>query len=131
MLYSDHARLALNKKTTGRCCKSINDRIRAGRAEVRTIIRGGTEVIDEQENVIRYKWNPKTATGYRLRYDAKSAQTAGHRCYHVEDWTHHVVMDHWGCSSLDEALDILKHFIDIDVGQERHRLEARFPTSAQ
>lgn len=85
---------------------------------------------DDQEQVIRYKWNPTTATGYRLRFDAKDAQRGGRRCYHVEDWTHHVVMDDWGCSSLDEALGVLKHFIDIDVGQERHRLEARFPSSA-
>lgn len=82
---------------------------------------------DEQENVVRYKWNSKTATGYRLRFDASDANRGGHHCYHVEDWTHHVVMDDWGCSSLDEALGILKHFFDIDVGQERHRLEARFP----
>jgi len=40
-------------------------------------------------------------------------------------------MDHWGCSSLDEALGILRDFIDIDVGQERHRLQARFPMHAQ
>jgi hypothetical protein len=88
-------------------------------------------VSNEQENVIRYKWNSKTETGYRLRFDAKDAQRVGYRCYHVEDWTHHVVMDHWGCASLDEALGVLRDFIDIDVTQERHRLEARFPDSLQ
>lgn len=86
---------------------------------------------DEQANEIRYKWNPKTATGYRLRFDAKNARRGGARCYYVEDWTHHVVMENWGCSSLDEALGILKDFIDIDVGQERHRLEAYFPSFRQ
>lgn len=87
-------------------------------------------MFDEQENVIRYKWNPKTETGYRLRFDAPSAQRVGSRCYQVEDWTHHVVMDKWGCSSIDEALGILRDFIDIDVSQERRRLQAHFPSHA-
>jgi hypothetical protein len=85
-------------------------------------------VIEEKDNVIRYKWDPKTETGYRLRFDASTARLGGRRCYHVEDWTHHVVMDDWGCKSLDEALGILRDFIDIDVGQERHRLQAQFPS---
>jgi hypothetical protein len=104
---------------------------RAEHTEIKIIFRGGTEVNNGPENEIRYKWNAKTATGYRLRFDAKSAQRRGGRCYHVEDWTHHVVMENWGCSSLDEALGILKDFIDIDVGLERHRLEAHFPSYQQ
>jgi hypothetical protein len=88
-------------------------------------------VFDEQENVIRYKWDPRTETGYRLRVETSGAQAAGVRRYHVEDWTHHVVMDDWRCSSLDEALGVLRHFIDIDVGQERTRLEARLPLHAK
>ena len=86
---------------------------------------------DEQENEIHYKWNSKTATGYRLCYDAKNAQRGGRCCYHLQDWTQRVVMEDWGCNSLDEALGILKDFIDIDVGQERHRLEAHFPSYGQ
>ena len=75
---------------------------------------------DEQDKAIRYKWNPATETGFRLRYDARRR---GHGCYHVEDWANHFVMSEWGCDSLDEALEVLKDFFDIDVGQERHRLE--------
>lgn len=83
-------------------------------------------MLTERENEIRYKWNAKTQTGYRLRFD----ETNPRRHYHVEDWTHRVVMDKWRCSSLDEALGILRGFIDIDVGQERSRLQAHFPSNA-
>jgi hypothetical protein len=87
-------------------------------------------MFDEKDNVIRYKWNPKTETGFRLRLDETSTGRVGHR-YHVEDWTHHVVINDWGCDSLDEALGVLRHFFDIDVSQERHRIEGYFPTSMQ
>jgi len=76
----------------------------------------------EQENVIRYKWNPKTESGFRLRVDA---QAGGHHCFHVEDWSNHLVVNEWGCRSLDEALGVLRHFFELDVSQESHRLQAR------
>jgi hypothetical protein len=90
-----------------------------------------SEMFDETENVIRYKWNPRRGTGYRLRYDAQTASRGGHRCFRVEDWDNHFVIDEWGCESLDEALGVLRDFLDIDVGQERHRLEARFDAGAR
>jgi hypothetical protein len=81
---------------------------------------------DEQDNAIRYKWNPDTGTGFRLRYDARRGNTGYHGCFHVEDWANHLVVGEWGCDSLDEALGVLKDFFDIDVGQERHRLQVRW-----
>jgi hypothetical protein len=86
---------------------------------------------DEKENVIRYKWDPRTETGFRLRFDSQSAQRGWHGCYHVEDWANHFVMNEWGCDSLDEALGVLRHFFDIDVSQERHRIEGYFPGRMQ
>jgi hypothetical protein len=88
-------------------------------------------MFDETESVIRYKWNPGKGRGYRLRYDAQSASRGDHRCYHVEDWDNHLVINEWGCNSLDEALGVLRDFVDIDVGQERNRLEARFPADVR
>ncbi|MCU0834385.1 MAG: hypothetical protein MUC77_08110 [Chromatiaceae bacterium] len=79
----------------------------------------------EQDNVIRYKWNPKTGSGFRLRFDAQCAQRGGHGCFRVEDWSNHCVVDEWGCSSLDEALGVLRHFFELDVYQESNRLQAR------
>jgi hypothetical protein len=87
---------------------------------------GKTKMFDETENVIRYKWNSGKGRGYRLRFDAQSASRGGHQCYRVEDWDNHFVINEWGCESLDEALRVLRGFLDIDVGQERHRLAARF-----
>ncbi len=87
-------------------------------------------MFDEQNNVIRYKWDPSTETGFRLRFDQRNGQRRGFRRYHVEDWTNHIVMNEWGCESLDEALGVLGHFFDIDVSQERHRIAEVFPQNA-
>lgn len=83
---------------------------------------------DKQENVIRYKWDPETETGFRLRFDRQWAGLGGHRCYQVEDWSHHVVTNSWGCDSLDEAFDVLKRFFEIDEAHERHLAEEQFPS---
>lgn len=84
----------------------------------------------EQDNAIRYKWNPKTGSGFRLRFDARCAQGGGHGCFRVEDWSNHCVVDEWGCSSLDEALGVLRHFFELDVSQESRRLQARLAEHA-
>ena len=85
----------------------------------------GAEMNREQDKVIRYKWNPRTESGFRLRFDQRRANIGGLRYYRVEDWTDHRVVDEWGCSSLDEALGVLSDFVDIDVGQERHLIAER------
>jgi hypothetical protein len=85
----------------------------------------------EQDRVIRYKWNPRTETGYRLRFDTQRAQHGGLRCYRVEEWTQHCMVDEWGFDSLNEALDILHRFFDMDVSSERHRIEGRFAEPLQ
>ena len=82
-------------------------------------------MFNDQDNVIRYKWNARTGSGFRLRFDAQCAQQGRHGCFHVEDWDHHFVVNEWGCSSLDEALGVLRHFFELDVSQESLRLQAR------
>jgi hypothetical protein len=86
-------------------------------------------MFDQSENTIRYKWDPDTYTGFKLRYDAEGAAKGGHCCFHVEDWTFRALNNEWPCEDLDEALEVLNHFFAIDVAQERERLRAWLPVS--
>lgn len=80
-------------------------------------------MFDDQENVIRYKWDPWTGSGYRIR----RAIGGGEHLFFVEDWSNHVVVDDYGCDNLDEALGVLKRYCDIDVAQERNRIACWLP----
>jgi len=86
-----------------------------------------TKMFDEQENVIRYKWDPCTGSGYRIR----CAIGGGEHHYFVEDWSNHVVVDDYGCHDLDEALGVLKRYCDIDIADERSRIAAWLPENVQ
>ena len=88
-------------------------------------------MFEDNDKVIRYKWDPRTETGFRLRYDMQRATHGGLRCYRVEDWANHTVMDEWGCRSLDEALGVLRTFFDLDVREEHDLIEGRFLQPAQ
>lgn len=88
-------------------------------------------MLNEQKNVIRYKWNPRTGTGFRLCYEEQGAGRVGLGRYHVEDWTNHCVVNEWGCDSLDEALVVLRHFFELDVSEEAERVGAQFPERMQ
>jgi hypothetical protein len=83
-------------------------------------------MFDETENVIRYKWDPWTGSGYRLRYDAADRMHS----FRVEDWNNHVVVDDYGCADIDEALLVLNRFFDIDTAQERNRIAGWLPARA-
>jgi hypothetical protein len=83
-------------------------------------------MFDESENVIRYKWDPWTGSGYRLRYDASDRMHS----FRVEDWNNHVVVDDYGCADIDEALLVLNRFFDIDAAQERSRIADWLPARA-
>jgi hypothetical protein len=86
-------------------------------------------MFEQIENTIRYKWDPSTYTGFKLRFDADGAAKGGHYCFHVEDWTFRSMTNEWPCQDLDEALEVLGHFFDIDIAQERERLLAWLPPS--
>lgn len=81
-------------------------------------------MLNQTQNVICYKWDDRTRTGYRLRYDIETAMKGGHYCYHVEDWTYHTVTNEWQCQTLEDAVKVLNHLFDIDVEQELGRLGA-------
>ncbi|MBK1705944.1 hypothetical protein [Halochromatium glycolicum] len=80
-------------------------------------------MFDEQEQVIRYKWDSWTGSGYRLRFDADDV---AHN-YHIEDCSNHVVVDDYGCADLDEALLVLNRFFSIDESAERSRISRWLP----
>lgn len=84
----------------------------------------------DNDNVIRYKWDARTSTGFSLSYDKEFARQGGRLCYCVEDWNNHVVTDEWDCASLNEALVVLRRFFDIDVTQETRRIEGWFPKTS-
>lgn len=84
-------------------------------------------MFDEKEQVIRYKWDPWTGSGYRLRLEAEG----GERNIHVEDCDNHVVVADYGCADIDEALVVLNRFFDIDVAQERNRIAGWLPARLQ
>lgn len=86
-------------------------------------------MLKEDENTIRYKWDPETHTGYTLRYDADGAAKGSHYCFHVEDWTYRSIISEWPCENLDEALELLNHFFSVDVAQERQRLGTWLPVN--
>jgi hypothetical protein len=86
-------------------------------------------MFDEQQQVISYKWDPASETGYRLRFDPQLAQMRGQTPFHVEDWVHHIVNDEWACKSLDQALAILNGLFNLDVGEERQRIQGWLPTA--
>lgn len=86
-------------------------------------------MFDESENAIRYKWDPQTCTGFKLRFDAEGAAKGGHLCFHVEDWNWHTVTTEWSCRSLDEALVVLGRFFDIDRNKELQRIQAWLPVA--
>jgi hypothetical protein len=80
-------------------------------------------MLKQEENVIRYKWDARTGSGYRLRYDAADRQHS----FRVEDWNYHVVVDDYGCADIDEALVVLNRFFDIDTAKERSRIADWLP----
>ncbi|EGV30134.1 hypothetical protein ThidrDRAFT_2884 [Thiorhodococcus drewsii AZ1] len=84
-------------------------------------------MFDATENAIRYKWDPRTSTGFKLRFDAEGAAKGGHCCFHVEDWNCRTVTNEWPCEDLDEALEVLNHFFTLDFNQERERLSSWLP----
>jgi hypothetical protein len=80
-------------------------------------------MFDEQEHVIRYKWDAWTGSGYRLRYDADNQSQR----YHIEDCSNHVVVDDYGCVDLDEALLVLNRLFTVDESAERRRISNWLP----
>ncbi len=78
-----------------------------------------------QDKIIRYKWDSRTESGYRLRYDARRARHTGLRCFRVEEWAQHCKVDEWGFDSLGEALEgpgsglIIRLYIECEKRADR------------
>lgn len=80
--------------------------------------------------IIRYKWNPETSTGYRLRFDSRRARQGLRGSFRIEDWDHNFVVNDWGCDSLDEALKVLGRLFAINTRKERDHLKRRLQLRA-
>jgi hypothetical protein len=88
-------------------------------------------MFNQQEKVISYKWDPASETGYRLRYNPQLAQLSGQTPFRVEDWVYHIVNNEWGCETLDQALGVLSDLFNLDVGEERRRIQDLIPQRLQ
>ena len=75
---------------------------------------------------VNYKWNPRTKSGYVLRFDPNRADRGLPNCYHVEDWDNRTIVNDWPCNSLDDVLNVLGKLFDIDSGKEAASLKSRF-----
>jgi hypothetical protein len=87
-------------------------------------------MLSHQDNVINYKWDPASETGYRLRFDARLAQVNGQMPFRVEDWTYHIVSNEWACETLEQALGVLNNLFSLDQGEERRRIQEWLPRAA-
>jgi hypothetical protein len=88
-------------------------------------------MFQDQAKVISYKWDPASETGYRLRFDPQLAQLSGQTPFRVEDWVHHIVNNEWGCATLDQALSVLSDLFNLDVSEERRRIQGWLPQTLQ
>lgn len=75
---------------------------------------------------VSYKWDDKTSTGYRLRYDESYPTRGLNRRYVLEDWEHLTIVDDWGCNTAEEMVDLLVRMFDLDGERELARIRGKF-----
>ena len=74
---------------------------------------------------VKYKWDPRSGSGYVLSYESFSEAEDKHSRVHVKDWDHQVVVDEWDFESLSDAVMLLSRFFEIDVESESGRLRKK------
>ena len=74
---------------------------------------------------VKYKWDPRSGSGYVLSYEALSDAGDKHSRVHVKDCDHQVVVDQWNFDSLSDAVMLLSRFFEIDVESESGRLQRK------
>ncbi len=77
------------------------------------------------EDIVTYKWDEHTHTGYLLHYDAEMAHCGLEKCFHVEEWENRTIVDDWWCNSIEEALRVLSQFFELDTQREEASLQPR------
>ena len=75
---------------------------------------------------VSYKWDDKTSTGYRLRYDGSYPLHGLHRRYVLEDWENLTIVDDWGCNTAEEMVDLLVRMFDLDGERELAKIRGKF-----
>ena len=78
------------------------------------------------EDIVSYKWDDHTYTGYLLHYDFDLAHRGLKQCYHVEEWENRTIVNDWWCTSVEEALRVLSQFFELDAQREQANLQPRF-----
>ena len=77
--------------------------------------------------VVTYKWNPKTSSGYRLRFDRNYPRKGLRRRYVLEAWDNLTIVDDWGCDTVEEMVRVLESLFEVDEQKEiesiRHKFE--------
>lgn len=83
----------------------------------------------QHEDIVNYKWDNNTYTGYRLHFNFDLAKSGLKRCIHVEAWDHRVIIEDWWCNTVEEAMRILSQFFEIDTDKESATLIPRFDSA--
>jgi hypothetical protein len=81
-------------------------------------------------NYFSYKWDPKTGSGYRLRFNKDYPHGGLHRRYVLEDWTNLTIVDDWGCDTAEEMIRLMGNLFHIDRKKELANIRQRFEDRA-
>ena len=81
-------------------------------------------------NYFTYKWDSKTGSGYRLRFDKNYPRGSLHRRYVLEDWTNLTIVDDWGSDTPEEMIRLMRNLFDFDGNQELATIRQQFQDQA-
>jgi len=81
-------------------------------------------------NYFTYKWDTRTGSGYRLRFDRNYPRGSLHRRYVLEDWANLTIVDDWGCDTAEEMVRVMGSLFDIDKVKELASIRKRFEDQA-
>jgi hypothetical protein len=81
-------------------------------------------------NYFTYKWDSKTGSGYRLRFDKNYPRGSLHRRYVLEDWANLTIVDDWGCDTPEEMIRLMGNLFDIDGNKELATIRQKFEDQA-
>ena len=78
------------------------------------------------KEIVTYKWNPETSSGYRLRFDRNYPRKGLHRRYVLEAWDNLTIVDDWGCDTVEEIVSVLESLFEVDEQREIEALRNTF-----
>jgi hypothetical protein len=87
-------------------------------------------VMNAMNSYVSYKWDDKTNSGYRLRYDENYPLRGLNRRYVLEDWDNLTIVDDWGCNTAEEMVNLLTRMFDLDGERELAKIRGKFESAA-